>query len=78
MGRAQSHGAFRALTRGFTHWSSGRMERVEVNTCHPEYCHVRASMIPSMKPGLYHVYILLHRDGDLAAVSVATCECAAG
>ena len=25
-----------------------------------------------------HVYILLHRDGDLAAVSVATCECAAG
>ena len=32
----------------------------------------------SMKQGLYHVYILLGREGEVATVRAATCECAAG
>jgi len=35
-------------------------------------------MTPSMKPGLYHVYILLGREGEVATIHAATCECAAG
>ena len=31
-----------------------------------------------MKAGMYHVYILLGREGDLAKICSATCECAAG
>ena len=31
-----------------------------------------------MRPGTYRVYILLGRDGELATVCLATCECAAG
>ena len=31
-----------------------------------------------MKAGLYHVTILLGRDGELATIQTATCECAAG
>ena len=30
---------------------------MEVNTTHPAYCHVRCVMKPSMKEGLYHVYL---------------------
>ena len=77
-GRVGEQGAFRALTRGYTHWASGRLEEMEVNTNHPEYCHVRCVMKPSMKTGAYHVYGLLKRDGQLATISLATCDCAAG
>ena len=73
-GRRETHGAFRALQRGYTHWASGRLDRLEVNYRHPEYCHVRCSM----KAGLYHVYLLLGKEGDLAVIKKATCECAAG
>ena len=34
--------------------------------------------LPSMKAGLYHVYLLLGKEGELATVERATCECAAG
>lgn len=78
VGRALTRGAFRALTRGYTHWSSGRMDCVEVNLHHPEFCHVKSTMTPSMKQGTYQVYILLCKEGDLASVAAATCECAAG
>ena len=71
-------GAFRALTRGYNHWASGRMDKLEVNTMHPYYCHVRAVLIPSMKPGSYKVYLLLLQEGEMASVQTATCECAAG
>ena len=61
---------------GATHTGlSGRLDRLEVNYRHPQYCHVRCCMTPSMKAGLYHVYFLL---GELAVVKKATCECAAG
>ena len=77
-GVSAGQGAFRALSRGFQHWSSGRMESMEVNLRHPRYCHVRSSIKPSMKLGLYHLYILLKRVGDNGEVVQATCECAAG
>lgn len=70
--------AFRALSRGYTHWASGRIEQIEVNTLNPHYCHVRCTMMPSMKQGTYHIYMLLGWDGDLATVERASCECAAG
>lgn len=72
-------GAFRALKRGFTHWASGRMGHLSVNYTHPKYCHVKCDVTPSMKTGLYRVYILLIKHKDLASGIVkATCECAAG
>ena len=79
VGNKSVGGAFRALKRGFTHWASGRMDHLSVNYTHPKYCHVKCNMIPSMKTGLYHVYILLVKEKDLAGGIVkATCECAAG
>lgn len=77
VGRSVTEGAFRALTRGYTHWASGRMDYMEVNTRNPKYCHIRSNMRPSMKPGLYKVYILLQKKNEITSVEVATCECAA-
>ena len=74
----QGSGAFRALSRGYIHYASGRLEGIAVNVNHPLYCHVRCSLKPSMKSGIYHVYLLLERDGEVAAICSATCECAAG
>ena len=70
--------AFRVLTRGYNHWASGRLEKLEVNTVHPLYCHICAILTPSMKPGSYKVFLLLQREGNVASVHSATCECAAG
>ena len=42
-------------------------------TNHPEFCHVKCTMKPSMRAGTYHVYLFLGREGALA-----TCECAPG
>ena len=54
------------------------MDHMEVNTCNPYFCHIRSSMRPSMKPGLYKVYILLQRRDGSTSIEAATCECAAG
>ena len=35
-------------------------------------------MIPSMKAGVYIVNLLLGRDGELATIQSAMCDCAAG
>ena len=35
-------------------------------------------MKPSMKVGVYNTYLLLSREGELASIKLATCECAAG
>ena len=35
-------------------------------------------MTPTMKQGLYNVYLLLGSEEDLVTIRVATCECAAG
>jgi len=78
LGRSGDEGAFRALSRGYTHWASGRISVLEVNTCNPQYCHVRSTMKPSMKAGSYQVYLLLGRSENYATVESATCGCAAG
>lgn len=80
VGRTGDQGAFRALTRGFTQWQSGRLGQLSVNTGNPSYCHVRATMHPSMKSGTYHIYLLLEADDNGLAINIcsATCECAAG
>lgn len=70
--------AFRALQRGFTHWSSGRLKKLDVHFLHPLYCHIRCQMTPSMKQGNYNVYILLGCTGEMAVIERASCECAAG
>ena len=72
------NGAFRALTRGYNHWASGHLNHIEVNTMHPNYCHVRSTCVPSMKPGKYQVYLLLSQENDAVKIECATCECAAG
>ena len=78
-GRTGKDGAFRSLHRGFAHWSSGRLSHVEVNIHHPLFCHVRCKcMTPSMKQGLYKVYILFRNQGGLGSIEMATFECAAG
>ena len=74
-----AEGAFRALSRGFTHWASGRLEHLEININNPSYCHVRSNMKPSMKQGSYDVYLLLERTKeDMASIRTATCQCTAG
>ena len=75
---AKEEGTFRALSRGYTHWASGRVTHIEVNLENPVYCHVRSTMTPSMKQGKYHLWLLLGRNGDFATVLSATCECVAG
>lgn len=74
----KQEGTFRALTRGYTHWASGRISQIDVNLENPMYCHVRSTMTPSMKQGNYHVWLLLERNEDFATVLSATCECVAG
>ena len=74
-----AEGAFRALSRGYTHWASGHLECLEINVSNPSYCHVRVSMKPLMKQGSYNVYILLERTKeDMASIQTATCQCTAG
>lgn len=76
--RVGEEGAFRALARGYTHWASGRLQELQVNTNNPLYCHVQCVMSPSMKAGTYHIYLLLGKEGDLATIRSAKCDCAAG
>lgn len=78
VGKSGRGEAFRALERGFTHWSSGRLSKIEINFSNPSFCHVRCRMTPSMKQGLYKVYMLLGCEGEMATICAATCECAAG
>ena len=75
VGHFGDQGAFRALTHGYTHWASGRLQEMEVNTKHPSYCHIRCTTNPSMRDGVYKVYLLLGREGELATICSATCEC---
>ena len=62
-GRSKTEGVFHALQQGFIHWASGRLDRLEVNYRHPHFCHVHCNMTPSMKGGIYQVYLLLSREG---------------
>ena len=77
-GREHGEGTFRALSRGYTHWESGHVERIEVNFNNSLYCHVQSVMKPSMKQGSYRIWIVLKCTGQFATVSHSSCECAAG
>ena len=79
VGNVSGKGAFRALTRGYTHWASGRINKLEVNTRNLTLCFVRCQQRPSMKPGFYTVKMILRKgDNNVAIIVQATCQCAAG
>ena len=82
VGNAKGSMAFRALKRGYIHWASGRLNKIEFHTCHPHYTFVRCSVIPSMRTGTYTVKLILKRhiigDQVVGTVHQASCECAAG
>ena len=79
VGNVSGAHAFRALTRGYTHWASGRLNKLEANTCNPTLCFVCCQMRPSMKSGFYTVKIILRKhDDNVASIAQATCQCAAG
>ena len=76
---SQQSGTFRALKRGYILWSSGHLDSIEFNGNNPMYFHIRCKATPSMRSGIYNVYILLKREGRLVdAISRATCQFAAG
>ena len=77
-GREHGEGTFRALSCGYTHWASGRVERIEVNCKNPLYCHIQSVMKPSMRQGSYRIWLVLKCTGPYAAMSHVTCECTAG
>ena len=54
--------AFRALSRGYNHWASGRIEEIKANLHNPYYSHVRCLIKPSMKSGIYRVYLLISNE----------------
>ena len=76
VGGVSGDGAFRALKRGYQLWASGRINRIEVNTHHPELCFIRANITPSMRAGIYKVSLLLSK--EIGDVKHASCDCAAG
>ena len=82
VGNAKGSMAFRALKRGYIHWASGRLSKLEVQTLHPHYAFVRGSMIPSMRAGTYVVTLMLKKQtiGDhvIGRIHQASCDCAAG
>ena len=82
VGNAKGSNAFRALKRGYVHWASGRLSKLEVQTRHPNFTFVRCSMIPSMRTGTYTVKIMLEKrtigSQIVASIHQASCQCAAG
>ena len=77
VGHFGEEGAFRALERGYAHWASGRLQELQVNA-NQCFCHVKCTTSPSMKGGIYKVYMLLGKEGDVATICSAKCDCAAG
>ena len=70
---------FRTLYRGYNHWASGRVEKIEININDPSYCFVRCSVVPSMKTGIYKVDLLLKKNSTgYGEIHTASCQCAAG
>ena len=82
VGNAKGSQAFQALKRGYIHWASGRINKLEVHNRHPVYTFVRCSIIPSMRSETYLVKLMLKKQAInsqiLGSVHQASCECAAG
>ena len=66
------------LMRGYTHWASGRIDRLEANTQNLQFCHIQSVMMPSMKSGSYCDWLMLGHTEAFATLEGATCDCAAG
>ena len=47
-----------------TAWASGRLQELQVNANH-FFCHVKCTTSPSIKGGIYKVYMLLGKEGDV-------------
>jgi len=75
VGCPKRQGAFRAWTHGYNHWASGRLDQLQVNATQPCYCHIHGTTTPSTKPGSYAPWL---REGEVASIETATCECATG
>ncbi len=63
-----SEGAFRALSRGYTVWASGRVDKIDVNSSNPLFCHVRCVVKASMKAARYNVCILLKSKDKVTSI----------
>ncbi len=78
-GHYEGSKTFRALYRGYNHWASGRVDKIEVNTQNPLYCFIQSSITPSMKPGSYKVNLLLScGPAGYGEIKTGSCQCAAG
>ena len=74
VGHGSDSKTFRALYRGYNHWASGRVDKIEVNYQKLYYCFVRAVVTPSMKAGTYKVYLLLSCGPDgYGEIKTASC-----
>ena len=62
IGHFVEEGDFRALERGYAHWASGRLQELQVNA-NQFFCHVKCTTSPSMKGGIYKVYMLPWKRG---------------
>ena len=82
VGNAKGSLSFRSLKRGYIHWASGRVKKIEIQTRNPNYAFVRCTMIPSMRSGTYTVKVMLKKqsvlDSVIGKIEKASCDCAAG
>lgn len=82
VGNTKGKKSFRALKRGYIHFSSGRVRNIEVQNRNQTYTFIRSSMIPSMKAGTYRVTMILKKEiveqECIGSIARATCDCAAG
>ena len=65
VGNAKGAMAFRALKRGYNHWASGRLSKLEIHNLHPSYTFVRSSILPSMRAGTYTVTVILKKEVEV-------------
>lgn len=83
VGNTRGKKAFRALKRGYVHFTSGRVSSVEVQNRNLTYTFVKSTMIPSMRAGTYKVTMILKKEfieQECVVENIvrATCDCAAG
>lgn len=82
VGNTQGKKAFRALKRGYVHYASNRIYKIEIQNRHSNYSFLRMSTHPSMRPGTYKVTMVLKKDyirgKCMGRVLEAHCQCAAG
>ena len=65
------------LYRGYNHWESTRVDKIEVNGQNHYFCFVRCVVTPSMKPASYKVNLVLSCENGYERIKIASCQCAA-